>query len=142
MPEARPEVADPGAERYAAGMVVRRAVLGDDHVDRAERATDDFTRDFQRFITETAWGSVWSRPGLETKTRSMLTLAILAALGRYDEFRLHVRATENTGVSQADVAEVLMHVAVYAGIPAANSAFHHAAEVYAARSEPAREEQP
>ncbi|MBD5635816.1 MAG: 4-carboxymuconolactone decarboxylase [Candidatus Eremiobacteraeota bacterium] len=118
-------------ERYETGMRVRRAVLGDAHVERSERAKDDFTRDFQRFITETAWGSVWSRAGLDTKTRSMVTIALLAALGRYDELRLHVRATKQTGVSQAEVAELLMHAAVYAGIPAANSAFHHAAEAYA-----------
>jgi 4-carboxymuconolactone decarboxylase len=125
-------------ERYDAGMRVRRAVLGEAHVAASERGKDDFTRDFQRFITETAWGSVWSRPGLDTKTRSMLTLALLAALGRYDELRLHVRATKNTGVTQAEVAEILMHAAVYAGIPAANSAFHHAREAYAelAKEEP------
>jgi 4-carboxymuconolactone decarboxylase len=122
-------------DRYAEGTRVRRAVLGDAHVDRSERAKDDFTADFQRFITETAWGSVWSRPGLDTKTRSMLTLGMLAALGRYDEFRLHVRATKNTGVTQAEVAEILMHTAVYAGIPAANSAFHHARDIYAELAE-------
>ncbi len=118
-------------DRYDEGMRVRREVLGDAHVDRSERTKDDFTFDFQRFITETAWGSVWARPGLDRKTRSMLTIGILAALGRYDELRLHVRATMNTGVSKEEVAEVLMHAAVYGGIPAANSAFHHAREVYA-----------
>ena len=118
-------------DRFETGMRVRREVLGDAHVDRSERGKDEFTTDFQRFITETAWGSVWSRPGLDRKTRSMVTIAILAALGRYDELRLHVRATENTGVSKAEVAELLMHAAVYAGVPAANSAFHHAREVYA-----------
>ncbi len=120
------------ADRYADGMRVRRAVLGDAHVDRSEAAADDFTRDFQRFITETAWGSVWSRPGLDRKTRSMVTIALLAALGRYEELQLHVRATVNTGVSKSEVGELLMHAAVYAGIPAANSAFAHAAEAYAA----------
>ena len=118
-------------DAYDTGMRVRRDVLGDAHVARSEAAKDEFTADFQRFITETAWGSVWSRPGLDRKTRSMLTIALLAALGRYDELRLHVRATKNTGVSQAEVAEILMHAAVYAGIPAANSAFHHASDVYA-----------
>jgi 4-carboxymuconolactone decarboxylase len=118
-------------DRYDEGMRVRREVLGDAHVDRSERTKDEFTADFQRFITETAWGSVWARPGLDRKTRSMLTIGILAALGRYDELRLHVRATMNTGVSKEEVAEVLMHAAVYGGIPAANSAFHHAREVYA-----------
>jgi 4-carboxymuconolactone decarboxylase len=115
-------------ETYETGMRVRRAVLGDAHVDRSEAAKDTFTTDFQRFITETAWGSVWSRPGLDRRTRSMLTIAVLAALGRYDELRLHVRATKQTGVTQAEVAEILMHTA---GIPAANSAFHHAREAYA-----------
>jgi 4-carboxymuconolactone decarboxylase len=119
------------SDAYDDGMKTRRAVLGDAHVDRSEAAKNDFTADFQRFITETAWGRVWSRPGLDRKTRSMLTIAVLAALGRYDELKLHVRATENTGVSQAEVAEILMHTAVYAGIPAANSAFHHASEAYA-----------
>ncbi len=122
-------------DRFETGMRVRRSVLGNAHVERSEAAKDAFTADFQRFITETAWGSVWSRPGLDTKTRSLLTLAILTALGRYDELRLHVRATKNTGVSEAEVAEVLMHAAVYAGIPAANSAFHHAREVYAELAE-------
>jgi 4-carboxymuconolactone decarboxylase len=118
-------------EKYETGMRVRRAVLGDAHVDRSEAAKNAFTTDFQRFITETAWGSVWSRPGLDRKTRSMVTIAVLAALGRYDELRLHVRATTQTGVTQAEVAEILMHTSVYAGIPAANSAFHHASEAYA-----------
>jgi 4-carboxymuconolactone decarboxylase len=118
-------------ETYENGMRVRRAVLGDAHVERSEAAKDAFTTDFQRFITETAWGSVWSRPGLDRKTRSMLTIAVLAALGRYDELRLHVRATKQTGVTQAEVAEILMHTSVYAGIPAGNSAFHHAREAYA-----------
>lgn len=126
---------EPGGERYEEGMRVRRRVLGDAHVDRSSASADDFTRDFQRFITETAWGSVWSRPGLDTKTRSMVTIAILAALGRYDELRLHVRATKNTGVTQAEVAELLMHAAVYGGIPAANSAFHHAREAFAELAE-------
>jgi 4-carboxymuconolactone decarboxylase len=119
-------------DRYDDGMRVRRAVLGDAHVDRSEAGADDFTRDFQRFITETAWGSVWSRPGLDRKTRSMVTIALLAALGRYEELQLHVRATVNTGVSKSEVSELLMHAAVYAGIPAANSAFAHAAQAYAA----------
>jgi len=118
-------------DTYDRGMRVRREVLGDAHVDRSERNKDAFTSDFQRFITETAWGSVWARPGLDRKTRSLVTIGMLAALGRYDELRLHVRATQNTGVSRDEVVEVLLHAAVYGGIPAANSAFQHAREVYA-----------
>jgi 4-carboxymuconolactone decarboxylase len=118
-------------ETYERGMRVRREVLGDAHVDRSERSKDAFTTDFQRFITETAWGSVWARPGLDRKTRSLVTIGMLAALGRYDELRLHVRATQNTGVSREEVVEVLLHAAVYGGVPAANSAFQHAREVYA-----------
>jgi 4-carboxymuconolactone decarboxylase len=118
-------------ETYERGMRVRREVLGDAHVDRSERNKDAFTNDFQRFITETAWGSVWARPGLDRKSRSLVTIGMLAALGRYDELRLHVRATQNTGVSREEVVEVLLHAAVYGGVPAANSAFQHAREVYA-----------
>jgi 4-carboxymuconolactone decarboxylase len=120
-------MADDAFER---GMEVRRAVLGGTHVDRSVAATTDFTRDFQAFITRVAWGDVWSRPGLDRKTRSLLTIAMMAALGRYDELRLHVRATRNTGVTRDEVGEVLLQVAVYAGVPAANSAYHHAADVY------------
>ncbi len=112
------------------GFDVRRAVLGADHVERSNANATDFTRDFQEFITRYAWGDVWSRPGLDRKTRSLLTIAMLAALGRYDELRLHVRATRNTGVTRDEVREVLLQVAVYAGVPAANSAYHHAAEVF------------
>jgi 4-carboxymuconolactone decarboxylase len=108
--------------RYEQGMQVRRAVLGDAHVDRAQARTTSFDADFQRFITEVAWGTLWSRPGLERRERSMVTIAILAALGRTEELALHVRATAQTGLSPEELAEVLMHVAVYAGVPAANSA--------------------
>lgn len=104
-------------------MRVRREVLGDAHVDRSMANATPFDADFQRFITEVAWGSVWSRPGLDRRTRSLITIAILAALGRHEELALHLRATANTGATPHDVAEALMHVAVYAGIPAANSAF-------------------
>jgi 4-carboxymuconolactone decarboxylase len=117
-------------ERYERGMEVRRAVLGEEHVERATASATELTRDFQQFITRTAWGDVWTRPGLDRKTRSMLTIAMTAALGRIDELRLHVRASRNTGVTRDEVKEVLMHVAVYAGVPAANTAFHHAAAVY------------
>ena len=110
-------------DRFKKGMEVRKSVLGEDHIERAEANKTDFDADFQRFITETAWGSVWVRPGLETKTRQLLTIAMLAALGRHEELALHVRATRNTGISRSEVKEALMQVAVYAGVPAANSAF-------------------
>ncbi len=112
------------------GTAVRRAVLGDAHVARSQAGATDFTRDFQEFITRYAWDGIWNRPGLERKTRSMLTIAMTAALGRWDELRLHVRATRNTGVTRDEVREILMQVAVYAGVPAGNSAFHHAAQAY------------
>jgi 3-oxoadipate enol-lactonase/4-carboxymuconolactone decarboxylase len=107
---------------YQAGMAVRRAVLGDAHVDRAQDAITEIDRDFQHFITRTAWGGVWTRPGLDRRTRSLLTMAVMAALGHHEEFRLHVRAARNTGASPADMAEMLIQVAAYAGIPAGNSA--------------------
>ncbi|MGH3441164.1 MAG: 4-carboxymuconolactone decarboxylase [Nitriliruptorales bacterium] len=113
------------SDPYEVGMQVRRAVLGDEHVDAASAATTAFDADFQRFLTESAWGSVWSRPGLDRRTRSLVTIAILAALDR-DELDLHLRASERLGVDPADVAEALLHVAVYAGIPAANSAVKRA----------------
>ncbi len=116
-------------DRYQAGMKVRRAVLGDAHVDRAEANKTSFDADFQRFITEIAWGSVWTRAGLERKTRSLLTIAILAALGRADELALHLRSTRNTGVTPDEIKEALLQVAVYAGVPAANSAFAIARQV-------------
>lgn len=105
------------------GMSTRRAVLGDVHVDRAEAAKTPFDADFQRFITEGAWGSVWSRPGLSKRERSLITIALLAALGHDEEVAMHVRATANTGASADDIKEALLHVAVYAGVPAANRAF-------------------
>jgi 4-carboxymuconolactone decarboxylase len=117
-------------ERYERGMAVRREVLGAAHVDRATAAATDFTRDFQEFITRYAWGEIWARPGLDRRTRSLLTIAMMAALGRWDELRLHIRATRNTGVTREEVREVLLQVGVYAGVPAANSAYHHAAAVY------------
>jgi 4-carboxymuconolactone decarboxylase len=108
--------------RYEAGLAIRRRVLGDAHVARSLANASDFDRDYQDFITRYAWGAVWTRPGLDTRTRSLLTIAILAALGREDVLKLHVRATRNTGVSPAEVSEALMHVAIYAGVPAADSA--------------------
>jgi 4-carboxymuconolactone decarboxylase len=118
-------------EKFEKGMQIRKSVLGEDHVARAEAAKSDFDADFQHFITETAWGSVWVRPGLEIKTRQLLTIAMLAALGKHEELALHVRATRNTGVTRSEVKEVFMQVAVYAGVPAANSAFAVAKRVYA-----------
>jgi 3-oxoadipate enol-lactonase / 4-carboxymuconolactone decarboxylase len=116
-------------DRYADGLAVRRQVLGEAHVARASSAITAFDRDFQHYITENAWGGVWTRPHFDRRTRSLLTLAILAALGHHEEFRLHVRATRNTGATAEDIAEMLLHVAVYAGIPAANSAVRLAKEI-------------
>lgn len=109
--------------RYETGMRTRREVLGDEHVERAIARTTELDADFQRFVTEVAWGSLWSRPDLDRRTRSLITIALLAALGRREELALHLRATRNTGVTQREIAEALLHVAVYAGIPAANAAF-------------------
>lgn len=114
--------------RYDAGLKVRTEVLGAEHVARAEARQTPFDADFQRFITETAWGSVWTRPGLDRRTRSLLTIAILAALGRTEELALHFRASRNTGTEPDEIAEALLHVAVYAGVPAANTAFRLAKE--------------
>lgn len=108
---------------HARGMAVRRSVLGDAHVDKAEAAKTAFDADFQQFITEGAWGSVWSRPGLSKRERSLITIALLAALGHDEEVAMHVRATQRTGASADDIKEALLHVAVYAGVPAANRAF-------------------
>lgn len=121
-------------KRYERGLKVRRAVLGDMHVDKAEANKTDFDSDFQRFITETAWGEVWARPGLELKTRHLLTIAMLAALGNEHELAMHLRATQNTGVTPDELKEVFLQVAVYAGAPAANSAFRIAKQVVAERS--------
>jgi 4-carboxymuconolactone decarboxylase len=104
-------------------MKTRRSVLGDAHVDRAEARKTALDTDFQTLITEGAWGSVWSRPNITRRERSMLSLALLAALGHHEEFAMHVRATANTGASEDDVREALLHVAIYAGVPAANAAF-------------------
>ncbi len=115
------------SERAAAGMRVRREVLGDEHVDRAAAATTEFTAGFQDFITRYAWGEVWERPGLSRPERSMITLAMLAALGREEELVLHVRGALRNGLGPDDIAEVLLQVAIYAGVPAANRAFKLAA---------------
>jgi 4-carboxymuconolactone decarboxylase len=110
-------------ERREAGMRVRREVLGDAHVDRAVANTTEFTAGFQDFITRYAWGDLWAGPGLSRPQRSLVTLALLAGLGRHEELAMHVRAALRNGLTPAEISEVLLHVAVYAGVPAANSAF-------------------
>ena len=122
-------------KNFEKGMKVRRAVLGDAHVDRAEANKTPFDADFQRFITETAWGSVWTRPGLDRRTRHLITLAMLAALGKEHELAMHIRSMQNTGVTQEELKEVFMQVAVYAGVPSANTAFSIAKRVYAEMNE-------
>lgn len=116
-------------ERYSRGMEVRRSVLGDAHVDAATKAATDLDRDFQHFITRYAWGEIWSRQELPRPTRSMITIAILVALNREDELRMHLRASLPTGVTPEEIKEVLMHCAIYCGLPAANAAFKIAREV-------------
>jgi 4-carboxymuconolactone decarboxylase len=111
-----------GSDRFATGMATRRKVLGDAHVDRAEAAKTALDEPFQTFITEGAWGSVWSRPGLTHRDRSLITLALLAALGNHEEVAMHVRATRNTGATPEEIIEAMLHVAVYAGVPRANHA--------------------
>lgn len=118
---------------FTRGMATRRAVLGNAHVDSASARKTGFDDDFQSFITEGAWGTVWSRPGLTKRERSMLTIALLAALGHDEEVAMHVRATVNTGCTPDDIKEALLHVAVYAGVPAANRAFRIAKEELAKR---------
>jgi len=115
--------------RHEAGMRVRREVLGDRHVDRAIERTTDFTAEFQDFITRYCWGEIWTRPGLDRKTRSSITLAALVALGRMDELELHLRAALRNGLTPDEIKEVLLHCAVYCGVPAANSAFAVAQQV-------------
>ena len=112
------------------GMSTRRSVLGDEHVDRAIAGTTDFDRDFQDYITKGAWGMVWDRPGLTKRERSLITIALLSALGHDEELKMHLKATKNTGASVNDVKEVLLHTAVYAGVPVANNAFKIAKELF------------
>ena len=112
----------------ASGEEMRRRVLGSDHVDRATAATTDLDRGFQSWITDAIWGGIWTRERLDLRARSMITIAVLAALG-HDELELHLRATENTGVTAEEVSEILLHVAAYAGAPAANKAFELAKRV-------------
>jgi len=113
-------MSDPGHDE---GMRVRREVLGDAHVDRAIERTTDFTADFQDLITRYAWGEIWARPGLDRRTRSMITLAMMVALNREEEFRMHLKAALNNGVTPAQIKEVLLQTAIYCGVPAANGAF-------------------
>ena len=118
-------------DRYEKGLTVRRAVLGDAHVDRSLAKRNAFNEEFQALITRYAWGEIWTREGLPRHTRSLLTVGLMVALNRSDEFRLHVRAAFNNGVTRDEIREVLLHCAIYAGVPAANSAFHMAEEVFA-----------
>jgi 4-carboxymuconolactone decarboxylase len=117
-------------ERRASGMAVRRAVLGNAHVDRAESRKTPFNSEFQDLITRYAWGEIWTRPGLDRKTRSCMTLSMMIALNRPDEFRLHVRAAVNNGLGRDEIKEVILQAAIYCGVPAANAAFHLAEEVF------------
>lgn len=117
-------------ELYEEGMKTRRAVLGDAHVDKAEAAKTDFDKDFQEYITNSAWGAVWSRPGLTKRERSLITIALLAALGHEEELAMHIRATKNTGATEDDVKEVLLHTGVYAGVPVTNGAMKLAKEIF------------
>jgi 4-carboxymuconolactone decarboxylase len=118
-------------ERYDKGMTVRRAVLGGAHVDRTQTRKNDFNAEFQELITRYAWGEIWTRPGLPRHTRSLLTIAMMVALNRPDEFKLHVRAAFNNGVTRDEIKEVLLQCTIYCGVPAANSAFHMAEDVFA-----------
>jgi 4-carboxymuconolactone decarboxylase len=117
-------------ERYEKGLSVRRAVLGSAHVDRSLKNRNEFNEEFQDLITRYAWGEIWTRPGLPRRTRSLITVAMIVALNRPDEFRLHVRAARNNGVTREEIKEVLLQAAIYCGVPAANSAFHAAQEVF------------
>lgn len=121
---------------YADGMAVRRAVLGDDHVDRAVANTTPFTQPFQDYITRSAWGAVWGRDGLDRRSRSMLTLALLTALHCHGELPMHVRAARRNGLTPEEISEVLLHTAVYAGVPAANAAFAIAQQTLAEEGGP------
>jgi 4-carboxymuconolactone decarboxylase len=118
-------------ERFDAGMELRRAVLGTEHVDRAQMSTTAFNAEFQDLITRYAWGEIWTRPGLPRHTRSLLTLALMVALNRNEEFSMHVRASANNGVTREEIKETLLQCAIYCGVPAANTAFHLAQKVFA-----------
>jgi 4-carboxymuconolactone decarboxylase len=118
-------------ERYEQGMQTRREVLGDEYVERTLANRTPFNEDFQRFITRYAWGEVWAREGLPRHTRSLVTIALMVALNREDELRMHLRAALRNGVTQDEIKELLLHCAIYCGLPAANTAFHIAEEVFA-----------
>ena len=118
-------------QRHEQGMAVRRAVLGDDHVQRAVARTSEFAEPFQDFITRTAWGDIWSRPGLDRHARSMITLTALLALGHDEELAMHVHAALRNGMTREEIGETFLHAAIYAGVPAANSAFATAQRVFA-----------
>ena len=117
---------------YEQGLSIRREVLGVDHVERSLASADDFSRPYQEMVTEYCWGAVWDRPGLSRKTRSLLNLAMLTALNREEEFKLHTRAAFRNGVTKEEICEVLLQTMIYCGVPAANSAFKQAREVFAA----------
>lgn len=118
-------------DRYESGLKVRRAVLGDAHVERSLARRNDFTTEFQALITRYAWGEIWTRPGLDRKTRSCMVLSTMIALNRPDEFRLHIRAAFNNGLTRDEIKEVILQAAIYCGVPAANSAMHWAEDVFA-----------
>ena len=118
-------------DRFKSGMKIRRLVLGDEHVDKAVASTTVFNADFQDLITRYAWGEIWSRPGLPSPTRSLITIALLVALQHADELRMHLRAALNSGATQDEIKETLLHCAIYCGVPAANHAFRLAQEVFA-----------
>jgi 4-carboxymuconolactone decarboxylase len=120
-------------DTYESGMTVRRAVLGDAHVDRSSAGATEFTREFQELITRYAWGEIWTRPGLDRRTRSCMVLTAMIALGHWDEFRMHVRAGFNNGLTQSEIKEVILQAAIYCGVPAAHHAFREAAAVIAER---------
>jgi 4-carboxymuconolactone decarboxylase len=117
------------SQRYETGMHVRRSVLGDAHVDRAQASKGPLDDEFQNLITRYAWGEIWTRPGLSRPTRSLLTIGLMVALNRGEELRLHLRAAAKNGVTAEEIREVLLHCAIYCGVPAANAAFHAAKEI-------------
>lgn len=117
-------------QRYDEGMQVRRAVLGDAHVDRSLNALNEFNSEFQEMITRHAWGDIWTRPGLPRHTRSLITIAMLIGLNRNDELKMHLRAAANNGVKREEIKELIMHSAIYCGVPAANSTFHLAESIW------------
>jgi len=119
-------------ERHEEGMKIRRAVLGDTHVDQAIATQNEFTAEFQDLITRYAWGEIWTRPDLDRKTRSLITIAMMVALNRSEELQLHLKAASKNGVTRAEIKEVLLQAAIYCGVPAANHAFHMAEQVFSA----------